>query len=233
VFHRRGYQFDVGLHYIGGCEPDGHIPRILCAAGVEDVVFRELDPDGFDTLVFPDFTFRVPKGIDAFRARLIERFPSEASGIDRYLAMLRGVWSLQELRGAGFAKSMRTLWQARKALWNINSTLKRFLGACTADQKLQAVLAAQSGDYAEPPSRASLMMHAVVTASYLMGAYYPVGGAQAISDQLAKSIERHGGKILLMSEVTRIVVEDGRAVGVEYGIDDGRAFTARSLGNHG
>lgn len=228
VFHRRGYQFDVGLHYIGGCGPDGAIPRVLRSAGVEDVVFRELDPDGFDTLVFPDFIFRVPKGIDAFRARLIERFPGEASGIDRYLEMLRSVWSLQELRGQGFVQSMRTLWQARKAFWNVNNTLKRFLGACTADQRLQAVLAAQSGDYAEPPSRASLMMHAVVTASYLMGAYYPVGGAQAISDQLVKSIERHGGKILLMSEVTRIVVEDGHAVGVEFNSHHLGGRTARA-----
>jgi phytoene dehydrogenase-like protein len=68
VFHRPGYQFDVGLHYLGDCGPDGYIPRILRAAGVEDVVFRELDPDGFDTLVFPDFIFRVPKGIENFRA---------------------------------------------------------------------------------------------------------------------------------------------------------------------
>jgi hypothetical protein len=31
------------------------------AAGA-DVEFEEMDPDGFDTLVFPDLTFRVPKG---------------------------------------------------------------------------------------------------------------------------------------------------------------------------
>jgi len=101
VFERPGYQFDVGLHYLGDCGPDGSIPRILRAAGVDDVVFREMDPDGFDTLVFPEFTFRVPKGIQAFRARLIDRFPGEAPGIDRYLGMLESAWSLTKLGDGG------------------------------------------------------------------------------------------------------------------------------------
>ena len=216
VFHRPGYQFDVGLHYLGDCGPDGYIPRILRAAGVGDIVFRELDPDGFDTLVFPDFIFRVPKGIENFRARLVERFPNEARGIDRYLEILRGLQSLQELSNSGFAHAMQTLWGARKTLWHINDTLKNFFDTCTTDPRLQAVLAGQSGDYAEPPSRASLLVNAMVTSGYLKGAYYPVGGAQVTSDRLADSIERHGGKILLMTEVTRIVVEGWKAVGVEF-----------------
>ena len=166
--------------------------------------------------MFPDFIFRVPKGIENFRARLIERFPREAPGIDRYVEILRGLQSLQDLTNGGFAHALRTFWVARNLLWHINDTLKKFLDTCTADQRLQAVLAGQSGAYAEPPSRASLLAHAMVTAGYLKGAYYPVGGAQVTSDRLADSIERHGGKILLMTEVTRILVEDGRAVGVEF-----------------
>lgn len=216
VFHRKGYQFDVGLHYLGDCGPEGGIPRILHAAGVDDVVFRELDPDGFDTLVFPDFTFRVPRGVANFRARLREYFPNEARGIDRYCAMLDDFWSLQKVGSGGLTHALQTLWRARKSLWYLKGTLARFLDTCTTDEKLRAVLAAQSVDYAAPPSRASLAVHAMVTTGYLHGAYYPEGGAQVISDRLADSIERHGGKILLLSEVTRIVIENGKAVGVEF-----------------
>jgi hypothetical protein len=42
----------VGLHYVGDCEPDGTIPRILGDLGV-NVEFAPLDPDGFDELVYP------------------------------------------------------------------------------------------------------------------------------------------------------------------------------------
>ena len=216
VFHRPGYEFDVGLHYIGDCAPGGTIPRILHAAGVDDVCFRELDLEGFDTLVFPDFTVRVPRGVEQFRSRLAERFPSEVRGINRYIEALKGVWSLQQLGGGPLTATLRHIWRARLALRYANAPLGRFLETCTADRRLRAVLSAQSGLYAEPPSRAPLLAHAAIIMSYLRGAYYPAGGAQVISDRLAESIERHGGKILLLAEVTRIAIEAGRVVAVEF-----------------
>src|SRR5687768_14881470 len=48
-----GFRFDVGLHYVGDCEPGGAIPSVLEGLGI-DIEFRRLDPDRFDTLVFPD-----------------------------------------------------------------------------------------------------------------------------------------------------------------------------------
>ncbi len=44
--------------------------------------------------------------------------------------------------------------------------------------------------------------------------YYPDGGMQAIPDAAVKALEKNGGKILLNSEVERILVKEGRAVGV-------------------
>lgn len=214
VFRRPGYEFDVGLHYVGDCGPDGSLPRILQAAGAGGVTFRELDPEGFDTLCLPDFTFRVPRGVERYRSRLLERFSGERRGIDRYLMALRGVRGLQDL-GRGPRAALRALWQARLLLRYRNATVGAFLDTCTSDPRLRAVLTAQSGLYAEPPSRASLFVHAMIIASYLQGAYYPAGGAQVISDALADSIERHGGKVLLLAEVKRILVHGGRATGVE------------------
>ena len=215
VFRRGPYEFDVGLHYIGNCGPDGTIPRVLEAAGVRDVVFNEMDPEGFDTFCFPDFRFRIPKGVEALKSGLLQRFPDEAKGIERYGLALEAVWSLQGMTGGGFAKTMRAIWQARAMFPHLNSTLAEFLDTCTKDSRLRALLAGHSGDYAEPPSRASFVMHAVVTRSYLSGAYYPAGGGQVISDRLAESIEAHGGRILLRAVVKNILVEAGRVTGVE------------------
>ncbi len=219
VFNRPGYQFDVGLHYLGDCGPDGMIPKILHAAGINDIDFRELDPSGFDTLIFPDFTFHVPRGIDAYRARLIERFPDEVKGIDRYLAVLSGIRALQGLSGGGMRQAIRSVWRARTAIWHRNRTLLQFFERHINDRRLRAVLAAHSGDYAEPPSRVALLAHAAVLDGYLMGAYYPRGGAQAISDRFVAAITTAGGEIRLGSTVTRILIENGHAVGVEF-VDD-------------
>jgi phytoene dehydrogenase-like protein len=214
VFRRPGYEFDVGVHYIGDCAPGGSIPGILRAAGVDDVEFRPLDADGFDTLVFPDFTFQVPRGIHRYRERLLEQFPRERRGIDRYIRVLEQFDALQGL-AVKPRKAWKVLPRSLTALRYATATLGSFLDTCTRDPKLRAALAAENGDYGQPPSRASLMLHAGLMLHYLKsGGYYPVGGGQVMSDRLADSIERNGGKILLRARVERIVVEDGRATGV-------------------
>src|SRR5262245_50392540 len=43
IFKRKGYEFDVGLHYIGQCGPSGVIPSILRAAGAGEVRFEPMD----------------------------------------------------------------------------------------------------------------------------------------------------------------------------------------------
>jgi phytoene dehydrogenase-like protein len=214
VFRRRGYEFDVGLHYLGGCHPDGVLPRVLRGAGVTDVEFEEMDPDGFDTLVFPDFTFRVPKGIDAFRDRLVAAFPEERRGVDRHVALLRQLQRAMRALGRPLAMAgalPRSLTLLRWA----GATFGEFLDTCTRAPRLRAVLAGQHGNYALPPSRASLVVGAGIALHYLEGAYYPRGGGQVLSDRLAEAVERHGGTILLLSRVTRILVEAGRVRGVQ------------------
>jgi phytoene dehydrogenase-like protein len=213
VFRRPGYEFDVGLHYLGDCGPDGLIPKILRAAGAP-VRFRELDPDGFDTMRFGDFEFRVPRGLSRFRQRLVDAFPGEQRGIDRYVKLLRQMWALTQITGPRSA--LLTLPRVSFALRWSTSTLGEFLDTCTQHARLRAVLAGQHVTYAQPPSRVALPLHAIVAMHYFQGAYYPEGGGQVIADRLAATIEAHGGKILLRARAHRIVVEDGRAVGVEF-----------------
>ena len=53
--------------------------------------FLPLDPDGFDTLHYPDFTFRVPADWAQYEQRLTDQFPSEKAGIERCMRTLRTV----------------------------------------------------------------------------------------------------------------------------------------------
>ena len=214
VFYRKGYEFDVGVHYIGDCREGGLIPRILRGAGVTDIEFLEQDPEGFDTLVFPDWRFKVPRGVEAFRARLVQEFPAEVRGIDRYLGYLRQLWALMGVPSDP-TSAFSVLPRSFVALRHLNATVGEFLDTCTKDTRLRAVLTGQLGVYHQPPSRASMAGHAGVSMHFLQGSFYPRGGGQALSDGLADTIERNGGKILLRTTAHRIVVENGRAVGVE------------------
>src|SRR3990172_6928706 len=72
---RKMFDFDVGLHYIGGCEPGGAFPTLFERLGVDGIEFLPMDPDGFDTIRLPDLTFRVPAGWDRYGERLREPLP--------------------------------------------------------------------------------------------------------------------------------------------------------------
>jgi phytoene dehydrogenase-like protein len=96
-FSRKGkYRFDVGLHYLGDCHPGGTFDRLLRSVGIDDQEFVPMDADGYDTLRYPGLEFRIPVGLDAYRARLLEYFPSEKAGIDRYVRLLSEVGTMQE-----------------------------------------------------------------------------------------------------------------------------------------
>lgn len=220
VFRRRRWEFDVGVHYLGECQPGGLIPRILDACGVADVRFRPLDAD-LEQISFPDFEFAIPRDAATFRSRLLECFPAEARGIARYFAFLTQVGRLQAAQVdssrwrqlAAVARSPLALrWAARP--------LGEFLDTCTRNPRLRAVLTAQHGTYAVAPSRVCAALHAGLQNHYLAsGGWYPEGGGQVMADRLADAVEAAGGHIRLRATVSRVRVEGGSVRGV---VVDGR-----------
>jgi all-trans-retinol 13,14-reductase len=218
------WRFDVGLHYIGDCGEDGAIPRLLAEAGVRDVAFAPMDPDGFDTLVFPGLTFRIPVGLEHYRERLVATFPRERRGIDRYCRFLSEVDHLASQLGGrkGWAMALQVVLHGRLAARYRQATIQQVLDDCTRDKALQAVMLGQSGDYGVAPSQASALLHAGLALHYFKGAYYPKGGGQVLADRLASRIEALGGSVHLRRGIDRILVESGRAVGVQIEADGKR-----------
>jgi all-trans-retinol 13,14-reductase len=106
-------------------------------------------------------------------------------------------------------------WRGAKAQQWARHTLAEQL-SCIEDPRLRAVLGARWGDYGASPRDAPFVEHALVTGSYNGGAYYPVGGPVRFVQTLLPVIEATGGELRLGCEVKRIVVEGGRASGVEY-----------------
>lgn len=51
------YTFDLGLHYLGKLGENEIFSNLLKQMGLEDLQFIELDPNGFDKYVFPDYEF--------------------------------------------------------------------------------------------------------------------------------------------------------------------------------
>ncbi len=204
VFEHKGYEFDVGVHYVGDCQPGGMFDRLLKPLGI-DIEWLELDPDGFDTLIYPDMTFRFPKGVERLRERLLEHFPAEAEGIDAFLDITQKL--NRGLTGGGDFDAL---------VQNQDRTLGDLFDDLRLSPRLRGILCAQNGTYTLPPGRVSLILHSVLMMHYITaGAYYPAGGGQVIADGLKEAIERCGGEVFLQTPVKRIIVTDGAVRGVE------------------
>ncbi|MDI6856870.1 MAG: NAD(P)/FAD-dependent oxidoreductase [Dehalococcoidia bacterium] len=219
---KRMFDFDVGLHYIGGCQPGGLFLTLLKNIGIEEEIeFLPMDPDGFDTLIFPDLTFRVPAGWERYRQRLHEAFPQEKAAADRFLEFVHAV------TGSAPAPAVPDV-QRRLGKPPADCTLEEVFDALECSLRLRHVLASFSGTYAAPPSRASAVTHAGLMAHYIpSGGYFVRGGGRALIDALVGAIEKNGGEIRLRSRVRRIIVENGAARGVE--LASGEALRANTV----
>ncbi len=207
-FSRKGYTFDTGLHFIGKLGQGESFWRMLHGLGIEDSVkFIELDPDGFDRYVFPDFELRLCKGKERFVERLVTQFPKEEGGIQKFFHVFD---KITEAMGASQSMRGRALGMLRFILKHpamvkySRVPYQRLLDEVTSDKRLQAALAAPSGLYGLPPARASVFMAIGVWDHYLAGGYYPLGGSGAFRDAFVDALRKHGAELKSRSKVVSI-----------------------------
>ncbi len=229
-FSLGGYRFSPGVHYVGELDAGGMMRRVYEGLGLgADLAFYELNRDGFDHVLVGDQRFDIPAGREAFAARMKERFPKDARGIDAYL---RTIGALGEELGdvftmSGLSDFVQLPWRAPTlARWGLRSA-RALIDGHVHDPLLRAVLAAQCGDHGLPPSLAPAPLHAAVTNHYIDGGYYPRGGAASIPRAFIRALKRAGGEIFVGNGVDRVLIEGRRAIGVR--LSDGRTVRARTV----
>jgi all-trans-retinol 13,14-reductase len=231
-YSRNGYEWDVGVHYIGEMgNPKSQMRRVFDFITDGNLKWAPLDSN-YDRLHFGQDVYDLNAGREAFKNGLLAHFPEESKAIDRYLKMLDAVTRYMPL------KVMDKLLPS--VLSNPYKLLKRFglpeyfnkttfevLSELTSNPKLIAVLTGQWGDCGLPPKQSSFLIHALIARHYLEGAYYPEGGAWKIADSIIPVIQQSGGDLLTYANVKKIVIQKGRAIGVE--MSDGYVIRADKI----
>ncbi len=218
VFHRPGYEWDVGVHYLGELAPGAVARRVFDAVTDGSLEWASLG-NVYDRIVLGDRSYALRAGIDNLRDDLHASFPREAAAIDRYFALVKQAvaasrnYFMAKALPAGVAAVLGPVLR-RPFLRFAGRTTRSVLEELTADQQLIGVLTGQWGDFGLPPAQSSFAVHAMVAHHYFAGAYYPVGGAGRIAASIAPLIAAAGGAIFVNAEVAAIVVERGRATGV-------------------
>jgi all-trans-retinol 13,14-reductase len=229
-FHRPGYEWDVGVHYVGQVQDIASpLRRVFDHLTGGRLKWNPM-PEVYDRIRIGEREYEFVAGLERFGDRLKSYFPSEIAAIDRYLRAVQSCAGRTSLFFAEkavprpIARVAGPLMRAPFLHW-ARRTTAHVLAELTTHRELAGVLAAQWGDYGLPPGESSFAVHAIIAAHYFDGASYPVGGASSIAACIAPAIESAGGKIVFSADVREILLDRAQqAVGVR--MQDGREIRA-------
>lgn len=218
-YERAGFEWDVGVHYIGDVHKPRHtLRRVFDLISDGQLQWARMDAV-YDRIIIGKRTVDFVAGRERLGASLKSHFPDEAQAIDAYLALIERVARSAQKYFAGQAmprlaarayNAVRPL-MVPKACFQ---TVREVLEGLTRNQELISVLAGQWGDYGVVPRDAAFLMHATVVKHYFDGGNYPVGGSWRIADSIIPVIRAAGGEVFTYARVKEILIEDGRATGV-------------------
>ncbi len=227
------YVFDAGVHDISGAQPGGPVDHLLRSLGVHDRVDWQPVSRG---VVMNGRLLQLADDADGLATQIAADHPPSAAGAAAFLAEMRAIHD-EMFRGC-----------ADRGLPNIPDSvaaMRRYVADCPhafrwmgrpfpemldhyipdrAGPRLLTVLTGYLSDWADLLTAGQM---APIFGYWFSGGRYPAGGSQALADALAQSIRADGGEIRLRTSVTRILIEDGRAAGVETA--DGRIIRAPAV----
>jgi all-trans-retinol 13,14-reductase len=218
-YDRNGYEWDVGVHYIGDVGAKTRTRMMFDYLSGGKLEWAPM-ADEYDRFYVGDKVFSAIAGKQAFRDNLLRQFPAEAAAIDRYLKLLGRVG--KALTAYSFYKVLKP-WQ-RLIAWpytKLKTPTLLFrntydvLSELTQDQDLIAVLCGQWGDMGLPPKRSAFMVHAMIARHYMHGGFYPVGGSWKIGESIIPKIQKAGGEVFTYALVKRILTRGDKVTGVE------------------
>ncbi|MBD2184749.1 carotenoid isomerase [Aerosakkonema funiforme] len=237
-FDRNGYRFDVGASMIFGFGTQGTtnlLTRALAAVNVsvetiaDPVQIHYHLPDGLD--------LKVHRNYEKFLQELTEHFPQEREGIRRFYDECWKVFnclnamdllSLEEpgyLTRVFFQHPLACLGLVKYLPLNAGDIARRYI----SDPILLKFIDIECYCWSVVPADMTPMINAgmVFSDRHYGGINYPKGGVGQIAQKLVEGLEKAGGEIQYKARVSKILTENGQAVGVQ--LATGQVYRAKRI----
>lgn len=229
-FQHDGFSFDNGLCYLLGCEPRGVIHETL-----EELALRQnlelVKMDPALRIIGSSYDLRISsaESMDS----LTDLFPMEALAIRKFVVECRATATQAQIL-LDKSLDLMNIWQKlalmsafpfryRKMMKYMTKSCQEMVASFFKNPKLRAI-ALSSYPYNGTGAVALMIMALLGNTERL---YYPKGGFQALANLLTEGVRKYGGDIALDTMVSRILIKDDRAVGVE--LSDGTEVKARHV----
>lgn len=231
------YRFDVGPKLFFGMDAARGNMRY------HEQVFAELDEwpdltyyDSYYTFLHPQGALRVAGSTAEYIAQLIDCFPREAEGIR---AFYRRLEALHRLFIGMPNLPLDDPFAIAELIWRVpldrlleisqysRMTLGDLFDRYIASPELRAIVNAEfvAFCYSDIDSAPAVLGALLLIERHQGGGSFTKGGSGALARLLVRGLEKHGGRIVYRTSVRRVLVERGRARGVE--LADGQRIAAR------
>ncbi|MBA0607238.1 hypothetical protein Godav_019574 [Gossypium davidsonii] len=237
-YQRDGYTFDVGSSVMFGFSDKGNlnlITQALAAVGREMEVIP--DPTTVHFHLPNNLSVQVHREYSEFINELMSKFPHEKEGILKFYGECWKIFnalnslqlkSLEEpiyLFGQFFQKPLECLTLGYYLPQNAGDIARKYV----KDPDLLSFIDAECFIVSTVNALRTPMINAgmVLCDRHFGGINYPVGGVGGIAKSLAEGLIDQGSEILYKANVTNIIIDQGKAVGVK--ISDGREFFAQTI----
>ncbi|MDZ8085756.1 MAG: carotene isomerase [Nostoc sp. DedQUE12b] len=237
-FERQGYRFDVGASMIFGLGQNGTtnlLTRALSAVNVSQEAIA--DPVQIHYHLPQGLNLKVDRVYEKFLQNLTAHFPYEEQGIRRFYDECQKVFkclnsmdllSLEEPRyllRVFFQHPLACLGLVKYLPQNAGDFARRYI----KDPQLLKFIDMECYCWSVVPSDMTPMINAgmVFSDRHYGGVNYPKGGVGQIAQKLVEGLEKAGGKIQYQARVTKILTEQGKAVGVQ--LANGKVYRGKRI----
>jgi len=185
-FKRKGYSFDVGVHYLGSVKKG--ILKIILNELKIDMKFNQIDPS--DKIILPDNLTYIRTDYRETIKEFKHSFPDEKENIDIFFEFILTKdfsFICHRIKGFTFGQVMDKYFKNPR----LKATFNLLLGNIGLSANLAAAI----------PS-------VVLLREYVLDSgHYPEGGMQVFADKLAEKFKSYNGKLFLGEKVVKIIVE--------------------------
>ncbi|MDF5713737.1 MAG: carotene isomerase [Rhizonema sp. NSF051] len=237
-FDREGYRFDVGASMIFGFGQNGTTNLLTRALEAVNVSLEVIpDPVQIHYHLPNDLNLKVDRDYEKFLQNLIAYFPHERQGIRRFYDECWKVFnclnsmdllSLEEPRyllRQFFQHPLECLGLVKYLPQNVGDVARTYI----KDQQLLKFIDMECYCWSVVPADMTPTINAgmVFSDRHYGGVNYPKGGVGQIAQKLVEGLVRFGGKIQYQARVTKIIIENKKAVGVQ--LANGQIYHAQRI----
>lgn len=211
IFSRDKQILDVGVHYVGSLGPQEALGRYFRAWGIYDSLqFERMSDEGYDRILYPNIEpILFAQGFEQHGEKLIERFPNEKAGIEKYVQHLKNIPSDFPFYNFQYGKvdPLSNPYFGKNALSYVEGLVQ--------DPLLRKALFGAGILYDYRASTSSLYTHSIIQCSYVQSAWkFKRGGGQIVK-HLVQNCKNLGVEFRNYSEVVKINTNSEGVCGVE------------------